>query len=110
LALRGFPSVSLLAISAAAQLPRLRWLRIHDVDPGILIALHTASSLRTLELSFAPPVLDVVGALTQLRLLHVSGASDDVVETIGSTLPRCVVVNHTADMPAKTPFLDEFVG
>jgi hypothetical protein len=43
-------------------------------------------------------------------LLHVSGASDDVVATIGSTLPRCVVVNHTADMPAKTPFLDEFVG
>jgi hypothetical protein len=110
LALRGFPSVSLLAISAAAQLPHLRWLRIHDVDPGILVALHTASSLRTLELSFAPPVLDVVGALTQLRLLHVNGASDDVVATIGSTLPRCVVVNHTADMPAKSPFWDEFAG
>lgn len=110
LALRGFPNVGLLTISAVAQLPRIRWLRLSDIDPAVLVALHVSTSLRTLEVPLtSPAVLQSVVALKQLRLLHVQGATDDDVSAISSALPRTIVISHDADMPASTPFFDDYL-
>lgn len=110
LALRGFVNVGLLTISAVAQLPRIRWVRLSDIDPTVLVALHVSTSLRTLEVPLTTPaVAESVVALKQLRLLHVHGASDDDVAALSNALPRCVVISHDADMPASTPFFDDYL-
>lgn len=109
LSLRGFPRVGLLAISAVAQLERMRWLRISDIEPSVLVALHTSTSLRALEVVDAPLLPDYVSTLTQLRLLRVvpsnhADATAVNAAALQEALPQCVVVTNAGDAPTSTPF------
>jgi hypothetical protein len=114
LSLRGFPHVGLLTMSTIAQLERLRWLRIADIDPSMLVALHVSKSLRTMEVPDWKDLPTFVGALTQLRLLCIDGKNDGLPKTnsvsaIKEVLPRCIVVAELEEMPSMSPF-EEFLG
>jgi hypothetical protein len=109
LSLRGFPCVGLLTISTVAQLERMRWLRLSDVEPSVLVALHTSTALRALEIVDAPLLPEYVATLTQLRLLRVVPKNHSIAAVANAgaleeALPRCHVVTNSGDAPSATPF------